>query len=286
MKKLVAAFIGMIVVCFAATTVSAEEYEVQKGDNLWTIAKNNNTTVEVLMNINELKDSLIYPKQILEIEEPEPEYYIIQEGDTLSQISRDQSTDVSIEELKEWNELSSDLIIIGQKLVVDNFDTFEEASLTASGEPESETSVFEIASAEESISGKESDEQETATDSTQKVEANARSEDQEKDQEKTIEQSKRKTISVESTAYTAGCSGCSGITATGINLNNNPYEKVIAVDPNVIPLGTKVYVEGYGYAVAGDTGGAIKGYKIDVHLPTKSEAYSWGRRTVELTILE
>ena len=66
------------------------------------------------------------------------------------------------------------------------------------------------------------------------------------------------------TAYTAFCNGCSGRTATGLNLRANPNMKVIAVDPRVIPLGTKVYVEGYGYAVAADTGGAIKGYKIDV----------------------
>ena len=46
---------------------------------------------------------------------------------------------------------------------------------------------------------------------------------------------------------------------TGINLRANPNLKVIAVDPSVIPLGSKVWVEGYGYAVAGDTGGAIKG---------------------------
>lgn len=94
-----------------------------------------------------------------------------------------------------------------------------------------------------------------------------------------------KTITMRSTAYTANCAGCSGITATGINLNNNPHMKVIAVDPSVIPLGTRVHVEGYGEAIAGDTGGAIKGNKIDVHVPTKSDAYSWGRRSVKVTIL-
>ena len=83
------------------------------------------------------------------------------------------------------------------------------------------------------------------------------------------------------TAYTANCNGCSGTTATGINLRANPKAKVIAVDPSVIPLGTKVYVEGYGYAVAADTGGAIKGYKIDVFFPSKSEAYRWGVRKVK-----
>ncbi|MGM0846971.1 MAG: ubiquitin-like domain-containing protein [Bacillota bacterium] len=90
---------------------------------------------------------------------------------------------------------------------------------------------------------------------------------------------------VSSTAYTAGCNGCSGITATGINLRANPGVKVIAVDPSVIPLGTKVYVDGYGYAVAADTGGAIKGNKIDVFFPSKSDAYRWGRKQVKIKIL-
>ena len=55
-------------------------------------------------------------------------------------------------------------------------------------------------------------------------------------------------------------------------MKQNPDLKVIAVDPSVIKLGTKVHVEGYGYAIAGDIGGAIKGNKIDVFIPSKSEA--------------
>lgn len=95
-----------------------------------------------------------------------------------------------------------------------------------------------------------------------------------------------KTMTVEATAYTAYCNGCSGVTYTGIDLRANPNQKVIAVDPNVIPLGSKVYVEGYGEAIAGDIGGLIKGNRIDVFIPSKSDAYEWGRRTVEITILE
>jgi len=91
---------------------------------------------------------------------------------------------------------------------------------------------------------------------------------------------------VNSTAYTANCNGCSGTTATGVNLKANPNAKVIAVDPSVIPLGTKVYVEGYGYAVAADTGSAIKGNKIDVFLSSKSAAYRWGSKRVKIKILE
>jgi resuscitation-promoting factor RpfB len=90
---------------------------------------------------------------------------------------------------------------------------------------------------------------------------------------------------VSSTAYTANCSGCSGTTATGFNLKANPNAKVIAVDPNVIPLGSKVYVEGYGYAIASDTGGAIRGNKIDVFFSSQSQALGWGRRTVKIRII-
>ena len=57
--------------------------------------------------------------------------------------------------------------------------------------------------------------------------------------------------------------------------------KLIAVDPSVIPLGTKVWVEGYGEAIAGDTGGAIKGHKIDVLMSSGDQARAWGRKTVK-----
>ncbi len=90
---------------------------------------------------------------------------------------------------------------------------------------------------------------------------------------------------VSASAYTASCNGCSGITSTGLNLNTNPNLKVIAVDPKVIPLGSKVWVEGYGYAVAGDTGSAIKGNRIDLHMPTQSAAVSFGRRQVKVKII-
>ncbi|WP_416149122.1 peptidoglycan-binding protein [Salipaludibacillus sp. HK11] len=93
-------------------------------------------------------------------------------------------------------------------------------------------------------------------------------------------------MTLEATAYTAYCDGCSGVTYTGIDLRSNPNKKVVAVDPNVIPLGSIVEVEGYGRAVAGDIGGAIKGNRIDLHVPTKDEAFSFGRRNVEVTIVE
>lgn len=61
---------------------------------------------------------------------------------------------------------------------------------------------------------------------------------------------------------------------------------VVAVDPRVIPLRTKLYIEGYGYGIAGDTGSAIKGNRIDVCFNTHQEAVKYGRKTVKVYILE
>ncbi|MGM0219726.1 hypothetical protein IGI43_002875 [Enterococcus sp. AZ126] len=88
---------------------------------------------------------------------------------------------------------------------------------------------------------------------------------------------------MQSTAYSFREAGSGYITATGIDLRTQ--SNVIAVDPSVIPLGSFVEVEGYGFAVAGDTGGAIKGNIIDVHFPSVDQCLTWGRRNnVKVTI--
>ena len=94
------------------------------------------------------------------------------------------------------------------------------------------------------------------------------------------------TLTMTATAYTAYCEGCSGITKNGTDIRANPHLKVIAVDPSIIPLGTRVWVEGYGEAIAADIGGAIKGNIIDVFIPSYEEALEWGRKTVKVRILE
>ncbi|KMQ19509.1 MULTISPECIES: cell wall-binding protein EntC [Bacillus] len=98
-------------------------------------------------------------------------------------------------------------------------------------------------------------------------------------------------LRVQATAYTADPlengykAGDQVKSAMGHNLTANPNMKLIAVDPSVIPLGSKVWVEGYGVAIAGDTGGAIKGNKIDVLMPDKGTSSNWGRKTVTVKIL-
>lgn len=85
-------------------------------------------------------------------------------------------------------------------------------------------------------------------------------------------------ITVTATAYTH--TGNRTFTASW------PSPGTIAVDPGVIPLGSRLYVEGYGYGTALDTGGAVKGNKIDLFFNTKAEALKWGRRKVEVFILK
>lgn len=106
----------------------------------------------------------------------------------------------------------------------------------------------------------------------------------------------KKTMDVVATAYTASyeCTGKTpdhpqfGITYTGVRAKRG----IIAVDPKVIPLGTRVYVEvpgsapDYGYAVAADIGSAIKGNKIDLYVDSMAEAYKWGVRKVKIYILQ
>ncbi len=78
------------------------------------------------------------------------------------------------------------------------------------------------------------------------------------------------------TAYTANCSGCSGLTASGRPAGHG----VVAVDPHIIPLGSHLFIPGYGHAYAGDTGGAIHGNRIDLGFDSNRDARTFGRRPI------
>lgn len=93
-------------------------------------------------------------------------------------------------------------------------------------------------------------------------------------------------ISVRSTAYSPRKDYGRALTASGmVAARNTNGISTVAVDPRVIPLGTKLYIEGYGYAVAADTGLAIKGNKVDLFFNTLTEARSWGARHVNVHII-
>lgn len=91
----------------------------------------------------------------------------------------------------------------------------------------------------------------------------------------------RKKFQVEATAYTSGVGGCGEYTSSGHKLRRG----YIAVDPNVIPLGTEVFIDGYGFAIAADIGGSIKGKMIDVAVNSLEEAIQYGRQNTTLYIL-
>ncbi|HHK5539425.1 TPA: cell wall-binding protein EntB [Bacillus cereus] len=120
--------------------------------------------------------------------------------------------------------------------------------------------------------------------------AKAKEEERAKEVSQNNIQSAKRELTVVATAYTAdpsenGTYGGRVLTAMGHDLTANPNMRIIAVDPKVIPLGSKVWVEGYGEAIAGDTGSAIKGNRIDVLMGSKSKAMNWGRKTVKVKIL-
>ncbi|MEH7179199.1 LysM peptidoglycan-binding and 3D domain-containing protein [Neobacillus vireti] len=273
-------FVSILAVAVLSVTVSANvqaaSITVQKGDTLWALSRANNMSVEYIQKLNNLTSDLIHPGDVLTVA-PEKRYTVIQ-GDTLWDIAM--AHQVTVPQLKEWNQLHSDLIHPGLNLVIFEGLKPTTISLTNKSEqpaPPTKTESTPVVEAQATPAPSESTPAAEAPavapapiESAPAVEAAA---------------PESKEIIVEATAYTASCEGCSGITATGINLIENPNQKVISVDPSVIPLGSKVYVEGYGEAIAGDTGGAIKGNKIDVFIPSKQDAINFGRKQLKVTIL-
>ncbi|HVR46849.1 MAG TPA: 3D domain-containing protein [Candidatus Binatia bacterium] len=88
----------------------------------------------------------------------------------------------------------------------------------------------------------------------------------------------RDAIVMMATAYTASCGGCDGMTAIGRRAGHG----IVAVDPRIIPLGTRLYIPGYGPAIAGDTGGAIVGHRIDLGFDSMRDAMLFGRRDIKV----
>ncbi|MBC1944898.1 LysM peptidoglycan-binding domain-containing protein [Listeria booriae] len=276
MKKTVVTIAAGLVLAggVGSTQASAAEYTVKPGDSLWKISNENNVSINQIKVANKLTSNLIFPNQKLEVGTAAPEAtttaktYTIVSGDTLSKIALENS--VTVAELKKWNELSSDLIIAGNtlKIIGDSQETVV---------PKQE--VKESTSSNSSVQ----EQQPTQKQQPQQKSNSNQQSNQSQSSSKSSSKSVAKEITVTATAYSKAEPGMGHITASGIDLNDNP--RVIAVDPSVIPLGTKVYVEGYGEAIAADTGGAIKGNKIDVHMNTVQACYNWGVKTVKVQIL-
>ena len=202
--------------------------------------------------------------------------YTFQWGDTLSSIAL--ATDISVDSLVKINDINNaDMIIAGNSIhlstdhsvvTVENNDNVKTYDV-------SEDEVKEVETPEETKVEAEVEEKPEATEpkETEKETVEA-SETTEKSGE---------WVTVEATAYSTNQPELSDTTYTGINLHENP--NVIAVDPSVIPLGSTVYVPGQGTFIAGDTGSAIKGNRIDVHMTDLNAALQFGRQTMDVQVL-
>ncbi|ELP7532988.1 resuscitation-promoting factor [Listeria monocytogenes] len=275
-KTVVGIAAGLIIAGSGSTQAFAAEYKVQDGDSLWKISNENNVSIKQLKEDNNLSSDIIFPNQTLQVNSSEKKSttnnnseYTVVAGDTLGHIAVDKG--VTVNQLKSWNNLSSDLILVGQKLSIGN-----KASASESNASENNSTANNSANNKVTEQPKEEKAAPTTQKSTSSNEASSNS--------SSAQGNVSKELTVTATAYSKAEPGMGHMTATGIDLNDN--SRVIAVDPSVIPLGSKVYVEGYGQAIAADTGGAIKGNKIDVHLNSVQEANNWGVKQVKVQILD
>jgi len=217
--------------------------------------------------------------------------HTVESGETLWSISQD--ANVSVENLQAWNGLESTLIYASQTLKIEDkveahvvvkgdtlFGIARTHNISVDGLMKSNNLSSDVIHPGDKLvlGGSKATASPTAT--TQPVAQTAKV----ASAESTSPAGKEMTVTA--TAYTAYCEGCSGVTATGIDLRSNPNQKVIAVDPSVIALGSRVWVEGYGEAIAGDVGSAINGNIIDVFMENEQDALNWGRKTVKIKVLD
>lgn len=303
-------------------SADAETYKVQSGDTLYSISKKYNVSVKDLQAWNNLSSTIIYTNQTLHISSSADTHtasptsstsqntYKVQSGDTLYRIAK--SHGLSVEQLKQYNNLSSNIIYVNQVLTVNGASAVTAPADEKIEQPQQQapTSTYKVkpgdtlwsiaqrhgisVSTLQQLNGLSANTiyinqtlkvngsvapAPAAPEVSNPVSSKPQTPNPSENQEV------KKEFQVVATAYTAFCTGCSGITKTGIDLRANPNQKVIAVDPSLIPLGSRVYVDGYGEAIAGDTGGAIKGNRIDVFIPSQSDAMKWGRKTVTVKVL-
>ena len=208
--------------------------------------------------------------------------YTIRWGDTLGTIAT--AFDVSLNEMIDVNEIADrNLIIAGNVLHL----SVDKETVSVENTETKEIQSFDV-SEKDNVEEKEVEEpvEQPAEESAAEQPANEETANEAPAQEEKQETSSRSAgewMSFEATGYSTQQPNLSTHTATGIDLREN--SRVIAVDPSVIPLGSKVEIEGLGVYTAGDTGSAINGNIIDIHYPTVSEALSWGRRNVNIRVL-
>ena len=240
---------------FSATTASANEVE-------WTAR-----TVEQV-------------KQDVKTDDKGVQEYTIKWGDTLSVIS--EATGASLDTLVQVNEIQdANLIYPGtvlrfsadqKEVTVDN-GTEQHSYRVQNNNEVKEVETTEATQDAQATEATQTTQAAQATEATQTTQAAAASSNQ-----------GGYYLTVEATAYSYNEAGLSNYIADGTNLVSEP--NVIAVDPSVIPLGSYVEIPGYGVFRAADTGGAIYGNRIDVHLVNLNDVYNFGRRTITIRVLQ
>ncbi|MCM3511539.1 3D domain-containing protein [Carnobacterium inhibens] len=245
-------------------TKKATNVQMQNGaDELIADRSDSPIVAETLATTLPFEEKMVKPISLEERTEShdviDTVHYIIKSGDTLENIAT--AFEVKVEELVGWNESLSEET---------HLQIGDEINIETDLDPETIDPQKVVWESEEQVK-----------EETILSESPATEEDIEESSLNTS--NGEETITVVATAYSRNQPSLTNITATGIDLREN--SQVIAVDPNVIPLGSKVYVEGYGEAIAGDTGSAIIGNRIDLHMESMDQSFAWGIQEVELTIL-
>lgn len=261
-------------------TKKSEEQVTQNGlDSLLEERENNESVVQTLTTSPSFEESILEPVSLEDKDnktKAEPKKtvnYIIESGDTLVNIA--EAFKVEVSELVKLNEsLTQDAQLqINEIIEIETEldpETINPKKLSWEEEEPIESEAVLSETETESIES-EAVLSETETESIEETTSNEMNDSAKK-------------IIVVATAYSRNQPSLTNITAMGIDLSENP--QVIAVDPAVIPLGTKVYVDGYGEAIAGDTGSAIIGNRVDLHMESIDASFAWGIQEVELTILD
>lgn len=297
---------------FTATSVEAEE--VQKPLHTDSISVDLAGIQPLAKQTVEL--AIIPPlgseKDAPKLEKAEKIKTTIKEGDTLNKLA--EKFNVSVDALQYNNKIakshiitvSDELIIGGTEFEKDVPESFykEQRVLAEAEKKAADLKIKEAKQAEEAKIKKQAEEEtarkdkqaEQAAEEAKVVEQQATQTSTQTTQQETTQAASVQTkevaqtntsngyqVTVEATAYSRNQPSLSNFTANGTDLRSNP--NVIAVDPSQIPIGSQVYVPGYGTFTAADTGGDIHNGRIDIHMESLSAAQSFGRRSITVTVL-
>lgn len=216
--------------------------------------------------------------------------YTFQWGDTMWGIS--QATDISVDKLVNVNDIDNrSLIHVGSTIYlsrdlsvisVQNGDEEVVSYDVSNGDAVETETPEEVEEAAEGNVVEEAVVEEPAEEAVEEVVEQTQPAEESTAQTSSSENGRWMTV--EATAYSRNQPVLSNYTFTGIDLREN--SRVIAVDPNVIPLGSTIYVPGYGEYIAGDTGGAIIGNRIDIHFESLDSAIQFGRQSIDVQVFE